>query len=76
MQTSTCIDHPYGYTCLCEPGYTDVNCETEIDECESSPCQNGGSCSDSINLYNCTCVAGYTGLNCETGRQRLTMILN
>eukprot|EP01050_Picozoa_sp_SAG11_P051806 SAG11_NODE_29666_length_308_cov_1.239234_1_plen_102_part_11 len=28
-----------------------------IDECASSPCQNGGTCSDSIVAYSCACVA-------------------
>ena len=39
---------------------------SDIDECASSPCQNGGSCNDGINEYTCGCVAGYTGYECET----------
>ena len=39
----------------------------EIDECATSPCQNGGSCNDQINGYTCNCVDGYDGLNCENG---------
>ena len=39
----------------------------DIDECKSSSCQNGASCTDAINSYTCACVAGYTGVNCETG---------
>ena len=41
---------------------------TDIDECASSPCQNGGTCTDGVNSYTCTCVAGYEGDNCETGQ--------
>lgn len=40
---------------------------TEIDECESTPCQNGGTCVDALDSYTCTCVVGYTGLSCEAG---------
>ena len=40
----------------------------DINECASSPCQNGGTCQDSINAYYCKCVAGYEGDNCEIGR--------
>ena len=29
---------------------------TETNECSSNPCQNGGSCSDSVDFYNCTCL--------------------
>jgi len=37
----------------------------DIDECESTPCQNGGSCTDGFASYTCACAAGYTGQNCE-----------
>ena len=39
----------------------------DIDECDSSPCQNGGSCTDIVNGHTCNCVAGYDGANCENG---------
>ena len=32
------------YTCDCDPAWTGVNCETEVDECEAAPCKNGGTC--------------------------------
>ena len=40
---------------------------TDIVECESEPCHNGGTCVDSIDGYTCTCKSGYTGVVCETG---------
>ena len=37
-----------------------------IDKCESSPCQNGGFCSDAANTFTCDCAnTGYTGQTCE-----------
>ena len=39
----------------------------DIDECATSPCLNGGSCTDQVNGYTCNCVDGYDGTNCETG---------
>ena len=39
----------------------------DIDECATSPCQNGGSCTDQVNGYTCNCIAGYDGTDCETG---------
>ena len=39
----------------------------DIDECASSPCQNGGTCIDAIDAYTCDCVPGYDGTDCERG---------
>ena len=33
-----------GYTCTCLAGWEGTNCDQEIDECSSSPCNNGGTC--------------------------------
>ena len=49
------------YTCYCIDGYTGVQCQTNWDECWSSPCLNGGTCHDGVAAFNCTCPAGYTG---------------
>lgn len=34
-------------------------------ECESSPCLNGGSCQDLVNAFKCICLSGYRGEFCE-----------
>ncbi|XP_046557068.1 uncharacterized protein LOC124266293 [Haliotis rubra] len=39
----------------------------DIDECESTPCVNGGSCKDGVYAYTCECPAEHTGVNCESG---------
>jgi Notch-like protein len=38
---------------------------TDINDCASSPCQNGATCADGVNSYSCACTAGYSGDNCE-----------
>ncbi|KAJ7363620.1 Olfactomedin-like protein 2A [Desmophyllum pertusum] len=38
---------------------------TDINECDSNPCLNGGSCVDLVNEYNCSCEPGYNGSRCE-----------
>ena len=40
---------------------------SDIDDCESRPCQNDGECKDQVNSFKCNCKEGYTGLRCETG---------
>jgi hypothetical protein len=47
-------------------GYTGKYCEINIDECASIPCQNNGTCTDSIADYKCNCTGtGFIGSNCE-----------
>ncbi|XP_013191200.2 delta and Notch-like epidermal growth factor-related receptor [Amyelois transitella] len=53
------------YRCFCEPGYTGERCELEYNECESSPCEHGGTCSDRVAGFECFCGRGYTGNTCQ-----------
>ena len=41
---------------------------SEIKQCDSKPCQNGGTCVEDTTGYTCTCASGYTGTNCQTGK--------
>lgn len=41
------------------------SCETDIDECASSPCANNGVCIDLINNYHCNCTNNYISSNCS-----------
>ncbi len=66
-------------------------CDDE-DECASSPCQNGGSCSESdlngvgtggngsvaVGWYNCTCTWSFCGTNCEYAKeyQKYRMVID
>ena len=40
---------------------------SDINECESNPCSNGGVCVDGINGYACNCTDGYIGPECDIG---------
>ena len=51
---------------------------SEINECKSAPCKNGGTCKqedqntsqnlDAERFYSCVCKPGFTGKNCEIGK--------
>ena len=53
------------YNCVCEGGYTGVNCESDLDDCANEPCQHG-TCSDFLNFFTCTCDTGFTGSRCNS----------
>lgn len=54
-----------GHRCECAAGYQGTNCEENIDECQSEPCQNGAICKDGVNAYQCFCVPGFQGYHCD-----------
>ena len=58
---ATCNDLVNEFTCSCTAGFTGTKCETEVDDCESNPCENSGTCEDDLNSYSCTCGNGYFG---------------
>ena len=70
---SACPDNsqpdPTTFECECNPGLPvarDMRSCVVINQCDPSPCQNGGTCSpDMINGFSCTCAAGYEGDTCE-----------
>lgn len=61
------MDGINSFTCQCPVGFTGPFCLTEINECDSRPCLNKGSCVDSLGTYRCICPLGYTGKNCQVG---------
>ncbi|PVD23652.1 hypothetical protein C0Q70_16925 [Pomacea canaliculata] len=68
---STCVpyDNKQFYYCCCAAGYTGINCETDVDECASQPCHNGGNCSQGDpGKYECQCPLRYKGRNCEESK--------
>ncbi|NP_001292179.1 uncharacterized protein LOC100632656 precursor [Amphimedon queenslandica] len=67
LRGGTCTNIiPDGFRCSCPPGYNGSRCETEVNECDPRPCQNGGTCFDRVNDYYCECAAGWTGTQCQT----------
>lgn len=40
-------------------------CQTNVDDCLTKPCSNGGACHDLINDYSCDCKPGFEGKDCS-----------
>ncbi|CAH1774358.1 unnamed protein product, partial [Owenia fusiformis] len=65
---ATCVKNgtkPEDIYCCCQPGFKGERCETEINECESDPCQNNGTCEEFVDAFECKCQPGFSGMNCE-----------
>ncbi|XP_076312716.1 protein serrate isoform X4 [Tachypleus tridentatus] len=56
---------PDEYRCRCPEGFSGVNCEVVDDPCATSPCANGGICSEINGTYSCTCKPGWKGETCQ-----------
>ena len=56
MKVDTVTNFPLLFSC---------RCETEANECDSSPCENNSTCIDLLNGFECNCTANYTGVRCE-----------
>ena len=50
--------------------------DADINECESNPCLNGGTCSDYVGHYTCECPEGYEGINCQPGKKKCQDVTN
>ncbi|XP_026057290.1 cubilin-like [Carassius auratus] len=70
-----CENTASGYICRCDPGWAGQNCDQNVNECSSNPCQNGGTCTDGINGYTCTCTSQWTGPQCQTPQQECGGVL-
>lgn len=60
-----CLDLGKRLMCRCQPGFSGAHCETNVDDCASSPCRNAGTCVDGINNFTCTCTLGFTSKDCS-----------
>ncbi|XP_069142256.1 LOW QUALITY PROTEIN: neurogenic locus notch homolog protein 2-like [Argopecten irradians] len=61
-----CHNTDGSYICLCDPRWTGISCETDVDECkDSNPCLHGGTCLNSNGSFSCNCPQTWTGDMCD-----------
>uniref|UniRef100_A0A3Q1K1L3 Delta-like protein n=1 Tax=Anabas testudineus TaxID=64144 RepID=A0A3Q1K1L3_ANATE len=53
------------FSCECQEGFRGTYCHENINDCESNPCRNGGTCIDKVSVYQCICGDGWEGVHCE-----------
>lgn len=58
-----CEEGDEGPLCKCR-SFTGEFCEFDLNECESSPCQNSGSCINDFGSFHCVCPPNVTGPYC------------
>ncbi|KAI3383429.1 hypothetical protein SNEBB_005763 [Seison nebaliae] len=67
LRGSTCYGTQKYYRCECLAGWTGINCDIDINECEiNNPCQNNGICLNSEGSFACLCITPEcTGKLCD-----------
>ncbi|CAG9865049.1 unnamed protein product [Phyllotreta striolata] len=58
-----CEEGDEGPLCKCR-AFTGEHCEFDLNECESSPCQNSGTCINDFGSFHCVCPPNVTGTFC------------
>ena len=57
------------FHCDCsDTGFEGRKCEIDLNECNQSPCKNGGTCTNTEGSYNCSCLPGFHGKKCQKDR--------
>ena len=46
-----------------------INLLSDINECDANPCQNNGTCYNTMGSFTCTCATGYDGDTCQNGKE-------
>lgn len=53
------------FRCKCRVGFRGSRCESNINECSSSPCLNNSTCVDLVDGFVCKCPSNFQGVYCE-----------
>ncbi|NXU58670.1 CRUM1 protein, partial [Turnix velox] len=64
LNSGTCQDLFNSFSCSCSLGWGGLLCETNLDDCQPSPCLHG-DCVDAVADFQCECFRGFIGKRCD-----------
>ncbi|NXL56514.1 CRUM1 protein, partial [Chordeiles acutipennis] len=64
LNAGTCQDLFNSFSCACSAGWGGLLCESNIDDCQPSPCVHG-DCVDAVADFQCECFRGFIGKKCD-----------
>ena len=72
------LQRPHLPYCICPRGAFGVRCHLQQDQCQSSPCLNGGQCfvSASPGKFYCICSVSHKGQRCEEEKDTIRLTIN
>jgi hypothetical protein len=70
LNNATCNNSTGTPICKCAFGFNGAVCQNTTNFCTTTPCMNGGSCTNNITNpptgYTCNCILFWSGQNCTT----------
>ncbi|NXJ65360.1 CRUM1 protein, partial [Rostratula benghalensis] len=64
LNAGACQDLFNSFSCACSAGWGGLLCESNLDDCQSSPCVHG-DCVDAVADFRCECFRGFIGKKCD-----------
>ena len=64
LNQGICEEGTSGPICKCH-GFIGTFCNVDVNECEKTPCERGGTCINTYGGFKCMCPANLTGIYCD-----------
>lgn len=64
LNKAICEEGISGPICKCK-GFTGAYCNVDVNECDKTPCEEGGTCINTYGGFKCVCPNNFTGSYCD-----------